>query len=143
MTLQKHYAKRQKGLLDIIRNEIGYAGDRYRGATQHRLREELKRPTHVTLHIAGKSYPQDLTTLLRRLLRYTQRRVRTTKIKDPVYDVEFLQWLQEAFKAGEKWEVTERDENNLPTKKVLTYRHPYQVDCDKLLAFAILRQQKA
>ena len=130
-------------LLDKIHNETAGAGLKYLGATQHRLREELKRPAHETIHIAGKSYPQDLTTVLRRVWRSCQRTHNTTKIKDPVYDVAFLQWLQDAFKQGEKWEVTERDEYNLPTKKELRYRHPYQLECDKLLAFAILRQQKA
>jgi hypothetical protein len=129
-------------LLDTIRNENYGLGKRV-GATQTRLQEELKRPAHETIHIAGKSYPQDLATVLRRVWRFSQRHNRTTKLKDPVYDVRFLQWLQDAFKEGEKWEVTERDEYNLPTRKELRYRHKYQTECDKLLAFAILRQQKA
>ena len=130
-------------LLDKIQNETAGAGLKYLGPTQHRLREELKRPAHETIRIAGKSHPQDLTTVLRRVWRFSQRHNRTTKIKDPVYDVRFLQWLQDAFRQGEKWEVTERDEYNLPTRKELRFRHAYQTECDKLLAFAILRQQKA
>ena len=113
------------------------------------------------IKIAGKEYPQNLLTALKRINRKALKKINHTikslqikqKVKQgyaytkkrfatvPLWlDIDFLIELDKTFEKGEVWHI-EYDENNLPIKKILTSRHPYRAELQKLKTMAILKKQ--
>lgn len=120
--------------------------------------QECGRP-YEPIQAFGKEIPQSLTTSLRRIyakaikhineqLRkrqsqerarhnggyYTKRRYATRPLH---LCAQSLKIIDDYLATMDKWDV-ETDEAGLPTKKTLTYRHPYRHECCRLLSMAYL-----
>lgn len=124
-------------------------------------KDEFHLKSYHTIKIAGKDYPQNLLTALKRInrkvLKNINHTIKSLQIKQKVkqgyaytkkrfatvplwLDIDFLIELDKAFEKGEVWHI-EYDENNLPIKKILTSRHPYRAELQKLKTMAILKKQ--
>ena len=115
-----------------------------------------------TIRVCGRDIPQTLTTTLKRIhtkaiqhinermrqkqmqerinnqgTYYTQKRYQTVPMHQCLFT---LKRLDEYLATLDKWQ-TETDDAGLPTKKVLTYRHPYRTECVRLLSMAYLTEQ--
>ena len=120
--------------------------------------QECGRP-YEPIQAFGREIPQSLTTSLKRIYakaikhingqlrkRQQQERVRHgggyyTKRRYATRPLHLcghtLRIIDDYLATLDKWE-TETDDAGLPTKKTLTYRHPYRHECCRLLSMALL-----
>jgi hypothetical protein len=111
--------------------------------------------------VAGREIPETFHTILRRLTRWgirsinqDQRHLRSAlsrkgrRITIRTHSVvpldrcePFLRYLLDLLEQAERWEET-RDEDGLLISRVLTWRHPLQRHCHRLLAFALLNRRQ-
>lgn len=123
------------------------------------LIEECLKTPYQPIRAFGREIPQTLTTILKRVYakaikhineqlrkRQTQERIRHnggyyTKRRyatRPLYlCVYTLRTIDKMLADTERWD-TETDDAGLPTRKTLTYRHPYRHECCRLLSMALL-----